>query len=452
MTWLFVPTLRPSTSCPCAPVSADSSSASALPNPARAQSLTWRGKPLPPQAWSRRWRQGGFIRHLSGLTLPVSTLDRGVAAFIASLPVTRASPTASPERAQGPTTTGSSSTRSSASSPSAGLIVCSARTSRGTPTGSSPPSSRHWKRWVTALRQEYSLRPASVPVTGESDCSSWPTPMAGTPAQNGNNAAGNSDFSRRTMDLHAQWRTPSDISKRGGSQHPDKRIAGGHVVNLEDQAEHWATPCARDHFPPHAPEYVAAKKAQGHGMRNLNDEAAHWPTPQLGNRKSRRAMTASAANGRRSGGGQSSPPGLEQMAELMMGDVPAEMIGIDLPPATAALIAHWPTPAARDFKGANSPDHVTTNGTGRAHMDQLPNFVAHAFPSSPPDPQTPDGPPSSDTRRSLNPLFVEWLMGWPTGLSGFARSATVFAPWLQRMRGALCRLCSPVEPEQGVLL
>lgn len=41
----------------------------------------------------------------------------------------------------------------------------------------------------------------------------------------------------------------------------------------------WATPCARDHFPPHSPEYVAAKKAQGHGMRNLNDEVAMWATP-----------------------------------------------------------------------------------------------------------------------------------------------------------------------------
>lgn len=29
---------------------------------------------------------------------------------------------------------------------------------------------------------------------------------------------------------------------------------------------------ARDHFPPHKPEYIAAKKALGHGMRNLNDE------------------------------------------------------------------------------------------------------------------------------------------------------------------------------------
>lgn len=35
----------------------------------------------------------------------------------------------------------------------------------------------------------------------------WPTPMAGTPAQNGNNMAGNNDSSRKTVEL-AGWATP----------------------------------------------------------------------------------------------------------------------------------------------------------------------------------------------------------------------------------------------------
>ena len=44
----------------------------------------------------------------------------------------------------------------------------------------------------------------------------------------------------------------------------------------------WPTATARDHFPAHSPEYIAAKKAQGHGMANLNDVvslAVMWPTP-----------------------------------------------------------------------------------------------------------------------------------------------------------------------------
>jgi hypothetical protein len=42
------------------------------------------------------------------------------------------------------------------------------------------------------------------------------------------------------------------------------------------------TPQARDHFPPYTVEYIAKKKAQGHGMSNLNDWLAHntLPTPR----------------------------------------------------------------------------------------------------------------------------------------------------------------------------
>jgi hypothetical protein len=43
---------------------------------------------------------------------------------------------------------------------------------------------------------------------------------------------------------------------------------------------------------------------------------------------------------------------------------------------------------------------------------------------------------SSDKAR-LNPIFVEWLMGWPPGHALSSCSATEFTLWSQRMRGAL---------------
>ncbi|WP_288199484.1 hypothetical protein [uncultured Pleomorphomonas sp.] len=201
----------------------------------------------------------------------------------------------------------------------------------------------------------------------------------------------------------------------------------------------------------------------------------------------------------------------------------------------------WPTPAARDLKGANSADHLQ-NGSGRLHLDRLPNFVAHLWStprasdgekggpnmsfgaggeplpsmaanwmsprvsrggwmnqrngskkltmegqamawatpsvadttggrmtrsgarsnelllkgqaeqisaaslSTPPSPETPTaGEPSSPERRSLNPLFVEWLMGWPPGWTSFACSATALFLWKRRMRSALLSLASPRE-------
>lgn len=56
----------------------------------------------------------------------------------------------------------------------------------------------------------------------------------------------------------------------------------------------------------------------------------------------------------------------------------------------------------------------------------------------------------SKERRSLNPLFVEWLMGWPPGWTllastDFGCSATALSAWKARMRSALWQLGLPAE-------
>jgi len=79
----------------------------------------------------------------------------------------------------------------------------------------------------------------------------------------------------------------------------------------------------------------------------------------------------------------------------------------------------WPTPAARDYKGTNSKDHVET-ATGRAHMDQLPNFVAYGLQGQTTATDGDDGskPPV------LNPDFVEALMGLEAGWTSCASLVT----------------------------
>lgn len=120
--------------------------------------------------------------------------------------------------------------------------------------------------------------------------------------------------------------------------------------------------------------------------------------------------------------------------------------------------ANWPTPAARDHKGTNSPEHLLVS-TGSLHLDQLPNFVEHVFrlPSSPDHPTIAAGAIcSTDTpntnqpsvKRKLNPIFVEALMRWPTGLSGFERPAMALTLWLHAMRGFLSALYSQPTDEQ----
>jgi hypothetical protein len=73
---------------------------------------------------------------------------------------------------------------------------------------------------------------------------SWPTPMAGTPAQKGYNEAGNTDSSRKTVVL-ASWPTPcsQDGPKGGPSQGTDRLPAAAALVALPAA---WTTPSATD--------------------------------------------------------------------------------------------------------------------------------------------------------------------------------------------------------------
>ncbi|MEW6124974.1 MAG: hypothetical protein AB1698_20395 [Pseudomonadota bacterium] len=50
------------------------------------------------------------------------------------------------------------------------------------------------------------------------------------------------------------------------------------------------------------------------------------------------------------------------------------------------------------------------------------------------------GPSRNDL--TLNPRFMDWMMGWPIGWSDSTRSVTGFAPWLLLSRGALSEIAS----------
>jgi len=66
------------------------------------------------------------------------------------------------------------------------------------------------------------------PLPRVSYLAGWPSPMAGTPAQNGNNEAGNNDSSRRTVELTG-WNSPAASDGNGGKRpHPDTTLTGQH--------------------------------------------------------------------------------------------------------------------------------------------------------------------------------------------------------------------------------
>lgn len=292
-----------------------------------------------------------------------------------------------------------------------------------------------------------------------SGSSAWPTAKAltgGANSQRETRGAGGPDL----QEVAQNWPTAVKTDANGARSFDldGHRIGANAGPTLNDLAANWTTPQAPDVSPRGSGQVPSAKA----GNACLARDAENWGTPR-------------ASDAEKGGPNQSFGAG-----------------GIPLP----AQAATWPTPASRDHKGENGEAHLT-NGTGRLHMDQLPNFVAHAFsrpdlptrthgplsftdrrtlhrlladkglfalPSrarhsySPPTRKPPRNPARAAwreasrrqawldrrnafwTRARLNPSFVEWLMGWPPGHALCDCSATEFIRWQQDMRGALSAL------------
>jgi hypothetical protein len=247
-----------------------------------------------------------------------------------------------------------------------------------------PPAS--WENWPTegGMRNgSLCQRPKWVPATGGRGGfallgDNWTTPQAHDVTERGSGqqptaAAGNACLARDAR----TWATPdcNTSTYSNGKMGP----------NIREQARMWQTPTAT--------EEESGSGLRGNGEPKLKGQAIQWATPQA--RDCKNPDSAESGNYQR---------------KLDQGYT------IDL---NSQAHNWWPTPAARDHKGANSEQHATVTGGGRKHMDQLANFVAYSPlaqatrdgpESSPPSPGLP--PPST---KRLNPYFAERLMGWPLG-------------------------------------
>lgn len=186
--WLYVPALYVPAdhgSSDSVPVSADSSSASDSVTPEPTLCALSSGKTAPrPLSW-RGWKTRPWHRLLSGMSLPPSTADRGVASWISSLRASRASPSAElatvvtlPLPGASPTPDGSGRTPS-ASSESVSPAGSSSRTSRRSKTTKrSASSSRTSDVSDTGPRRSSSTHLRLAPLKGERGSLYWPTPTA----------------------------------------------------------------------------------------------------------------------------------------------------------------------------------------------------------------------------------------------------------------------------------
>lgn len=155
---------------------------------------------------------------------------------------------------------------------------------------------------------------------------------------------------------------------------------------------HWPTPRTRDH---HAEGSGANEMARSPSLAKIAQRAWSTPRPCSGERSS----------------------GLNR----------------------TEIMRQWSTPTARDWKDGVLIANKTKTRSNLSRQAPRTNL---------------DGNGSCASGLTLNPLFVEALMGWPVGWTDCASAVTGLSRWRRLMRCELSRLLresTSTEPEQPCL-
>lgn len=162
--------------------------------------------------------------------------------------------------------------------------------------------------------------------------------------------------------LLGDWELYSETWPRWGSMHDGECWAqptSGLRINATESG-FWQTPVADD----------AANRVRGkwnsRGEPKLSGQVkspTHWPTPM-----------ASSHTGAGHGPNKKGAPNLQ------------------------TVVKQWPTPMARDHKGSPTAGRVSERASESSRGVPLPEEIARR-----------------GDHGQLNPQWVEWLMGWPTG-------------------------------------
>jgi hypothetical protein len=112
---------------------------------------------------------------------------------------------------------------------------------------------------------------------------SWPTPMAGTPAQKGYREAGNTDSGRKTVAL-VGWPTPNAMGGRDtyNGVPPSVGVTRGHSLGMAATLANWPTPSATNADKSVRSQEGAEKEAERKGWNNDLCTAALGAAPSTG--------------------------------------------------------------------------------------------------------------------------------------------------------------------------
>jgi hypothetical protein len=221
---------------------------------------------------------------------------------------------------------------------------------------------------VTELRQDCLRRQKSAHLIEERECSSWPTAQA-------------SDH----------------VTKRTSKSWKEKGAVNFCLSNPEILEKNWLTPTANENEQD-VEKFIKRmeKYPNGTTMPSLSNQVKSWATPNTMDHMEQRSPEALQKQFQTTRKGRTQPANLREQI----------------------IPENWPTPAQRDYKGANSTEHITgQTASARGHMGQLPNAVAKDGLPALGSPNT-----TGKNRGSLNADWTESLMGIPLGWTQLPKS------------------------------
>lgn len=370
---------------------------------------------LRPFSWPG-WKNRPWMLRRSGVaTSPPSMRARFVAEWAASLEVTPVNPSARPASAAARTTSATSGRTFAASSSRRDRNGSSSRTSAGISRSASTLSIESYRSLVSRLRRDFNRRQKLAQAMAANGSSFWPTAQAHDAA------------TPKTAEQIARMKATAPKRKGGGPPG---------VNNLNEVTAMWPTPSAaltNDGEEPQTflarQERLKEKGINGNGAGiPLTIASKMWPTPE-GIRDAKSPGTRALLARRQDESARGQP--------LM------------------EVAAHWPTPTVGDAKSSGSRNTEDSNANFGVSLTDVALGSFGTGRSSRQDPQTttPGAVSSQQDRtslpRSLNPNFVEWLMGWPLGWTDSASREMEWSRYLQRQRTALSSLSWNFEPKPG---